>query len=168
MLEMVMTQAGLARLSEELELLKTEGRRSIAARLQHAAGCEANRGENADYLDTREEQALLERRIAILEERIRAAEIVEPKLGNGRVDVGERVLVHDLHADERLELELVGPAEADVRVGRISIASPVGRAILGLRRGDVADVDAPRGKVRFKVLAVELPPLASKASAATA
>jgi transcription elongation factor GreA len=157
MTEMVMTQTGLARLSEELERLKTEGRRSIAARLQHAASCEANRGENADYLDAREEQALLEKRISTLEERIRSAEIVEPDLGNGRIDVGERVLVHDLDADERLELELVGPVEADPRVGRISIASPVGRAILGLRRGDLAEVEAPRGKLRFKVLAVELP-----------
>lgn len=157
MLEMVMTPEGLARLSEELEQLKTKGRRAIAARLQHAASCEANRGENADYLDAREEQALLEQRIATLEERVHAAEIVEPELGNGRIDVGERVLVHDLDADERLELELVGPAEADARVGRISIASPVGRAILGLRRGDIADVEAPRGKLRFKVLAVDLP-----------
>ena len=153
----VITQEGLARLSEELEQLKTQGRRSIAARLQHAASSEANRGENADYLDAREEQALLEQRIAILEERIHSAEIVEPNLGNGRIDIGERVLVHDLDADERLELELVGPAEADAQVGRVSVASPVGRAILGLRRGDVADVDAPRGRLRFKVLAVELP-----------
>jgi transcription elongation factor GreA len=155
--ETVMTQEGLTRLSAELEQLRTEGRRSMATRLQDAAGSEANRGENADYLDAREEQARLERRIAILEERIRSAEIVEPKLGNDRIDVGERVLVHDLDADERLELELVGPAEADARAGRISIASPVGRAILGLHRGDVADVDAPRGKLRFEVIAVELP-----------
>jgi transcription elongation factor GreA len=157
MQETVITQEGLARLTEELEGLKTEGRRAVAERLKQAAACEANRGENADYLDAREDQALLERRIAVLEERLRSAEIVEPELGNGRVDVGERVLVHDLEADERLELELVGPAEADAGVGRISIASPVGRAILGLRRGEVADVEAPRGTLRFKVLAVELP-----------
>lgn len=157
MQETVITQEGLARLTGELEQLKTEGRRAMAARLQHAAGSEANRGENADYLDAREEQALLEQRIAVLEGRIRSAEIVEPELGNGRIDIGERVLVHDLEADERLELELVGPAEADARAGRVSIASPLGRAILGLRRGDIADVEAPRGKLRFKVLDVELP-----------
>jgi transcription elongation factor GreA len=157
MQETLITQEGLGRLIEELEQLKTEGRRATAARLQHAAGSEANRGENADYLDAREEQALLEQRIAVLEARVRSAEIVEPNLGNGRIDIGERVLVHDLDADERLELELVGPAEADVRAGRVSIASPVGRAILGLRRGDVADVEAPRGTLQFKVLAVELP-----------
>ncbi len=91
----------------------------------------------------------------MLAERVQLAEVIEPQPGNGRVDVGERVRVRDLESGKRLELELVGPLESDARAGRISILSPVGRAILGLRRGQVADVDAPRGRLKFKILAVE-------------
>ena len=78
-----------------------------------------------------------------------------PKPGNGRVDVGERVRVRDLESGARLELELVGTLESDATAGRISVASRLGRAILGLRRGEIAEVDAPRGRLKFKVLTVE-------------
>jgi transcription elongation factor GreA len=151
----VITKDGLRRLSAELERLKTDGRRSVAERLEHAAATDANRAENVDYLDARTEQALLEHRIARLEERLRLAQLVEPRLGNGRVDIGERVRLRDLASGESFEFELVGPFEADPSDGRVSVASPVGRAIVGLRRGEVAEVDAPRGKRQVKVLAVE-------------
>jgi transcription elongation GreA/GreB family factor len=68
-----------------------------------------------------------------------------------------RVRVRALDSGERLELELVGPLESDATAGRISVVSPLGRAILGLRRGQIAEVDAPRGRLRFKILAVEAP-----------
>jgi transcription elongation factor GreA len=155
--ESVITQDGFERLSEELERLTGDGRRAIAERLRHAAASEANPGENGDYLSVREDQALLERRIALLEGRLRSARIVEPQLGNERIDVGERVRLRDLASGERLELELVGPGEADPAGGHISIASPLGRAIHGLRRGQIAEIDAPRGRLRFEILAVEAP-----------
>jgi transcription elongation factor GreA len=157
MTESVITPEGLERLNEELEHLMVVGRRQIAARLEHVATTEANPIENGDYRDVHEEQAMLERRIAVLQERLRSAEVVEPQLGNGRVDVGERVRLRELESGKRLELELVGPHESDPIAGRISVASPVGKAILGLRRGEVAEVDAPRGTVRYKVVAVEAP-----------
>ena len=91
--ETVITLGGLARLCEELERLKT---------MRHGST-----------------ESLLERRIAVLEERLRAARLVEPQPGNGRVDVGERVGLRDLDSGERLELELVGPLEADPSEGRI-------------------------------------------------
>jgi transcription elongation GreA/GreB family factor len=94
----------------------------------------------------------------VLEERIRTARLVEPQLGNGRVDVGERVRLRELDSGERLEVELVGPLEGDPSAGRISVASPLGKAIVGLRRGDVAGVEAPRGRRLYKVVAVEPPP----------
>jgi transcription elongation factor GreA len=159
--EMVATLEGLARLGEELERLTTVERRAIAERLKHAAATEANRTENGDYVDAREQQALLERRIALLEQKLRAARLVEPQLGNGRVDVGERVHVRDLVSGDRLELELVGALEADPDAGRISVISPLGKAIVGLRRGQIVDVDTPLGRRRFKVLAVEPPPRAA-------
>jgi len=153
--EFVITPEGRARLEAELEHLTNEGRREIAERLEHAAAGESNRAENAEYLTVCEDQALLERRIALLTERLLSAEVIEPQLGNGRVDVGERVRVRELESGARLELELVGTLESDAAAGRISVASPLGRAILGLRRGEIAEVDAPRGKLQFRVLAVE-------------
>jgi transcription elongation factor GreA len=153
----VVTRDGHERLSAELEHLTTDGRREIAERLRHAAAGEANPAENTDYLNVREDQALLERRISLLEEQLRWAKVIDPQPGNGRVDVGERVRVRALDSGERLELELVGPLESDATAGRISVVSPLGRAILGLRRGQIAEVDAPRGRLRFKILAVEAP-----------
>lgn len=153
--ERVITRDGFERLETELEQLIGRGRREIAERLNHAASSEANRSESADYLVVREDQALLERRIALLEERLRTAQILEPQSADGRIDVGERVRLRDLHSGERLEIQLVGPVESDAADGRISVASPLGRAIVGLRRGEIAEVDAPRGRLRFKVLAVE-------------
>jgi transcription elongation factor GreA len=153
--EFVITPEGRTRLEAELEHLTNEGRREIAERLEHAAVAESNRAENAEYLTVCEDQALLERRIALLTERLLSAEVIEPQLGNGRVDVGERVRVRELESGARLELELVGTLESDAAAGRISVASPLGRAILGLRRGEIAEVDAPRGKLQFRVLAVE-------------
>jgi len=155
MAEIVITRDGLERLSAELEKLTTDVRREIADRLRHVAASDPNHSESAEYLDAREHQALLERRIALLEERVRSAHVVEPQLGNGQVDVGERVRVRELASGARLDLELVGPFESDARAGRISIASPLGRAILGLRRGEIAAVDAPRGQLHFKILAVD-------------
>lgn len=151
----VITPDGLERLTAELEHLRTVGRDEIAERLRHATAGEANHAENHDLHGVRDDQAVLEGRIALLERRLRSARVVEPQLGNGRIDVGERVRVRDLESGERLELELVGPFESNAEAGRISIASPLGRAIVGLRRGQIADVDAPRGRLRFKILAVE-------------
>ncbi len=155
--ETVITPEGLERLRQELERLTTEGRREIAYRLRQAVGNEANPAENGDYLDAREDQALLEHRIALLEQQLRSARVVEPQLGNGRIDVGERVWLRDLASGDQLELELVGPLEADPATGRVSVATPLGRAIHGLRAGDVAEVEAPRGRRRLEVLAVEAP-----------
>ena len=129
----------------------------MADRLRQTATGDGNLAENAEYLEAREEQARLERRIAVLEERLRSARIVEPCLGNGRVDVGERVRVRDVSSGQPLEVELVGPLEADVAAGRVSVASPLGRALVGLREGEIADVDAPRGRLGFEVLAIEVP-----------
>jgi transcription elongation factor GreA len=154
--ETVVTPDGLQRLRDELEQLCTHGRREIAERLRQAAAGEVNPDESADYLGVRHDQALLERRIALLLARVSSAQVVEPQLGNGRVDIGERVRLRNVDSGERLELELVGPLEADPSAGRISIASPVGKAIHGLRRGEIAEVDAPRGRLRIKILAVEV------------
>jgi transcription elongation factor GreA len=157
MQESVITKDGFERLNEELEQLRSDGRRVVAERLREAATSEANLAENSEFLHAREEQAQLERRISMLEQRLRSSDVVEPRLGNGRIDVGERVRVRDLTSGQPLEVELVGPLEADLAAGRVSVASPLGQALVGLRHGEIADVDAPRGRLRYEVLAVELP-----------
>jgi transcription elongation factor GreA len=160
MQELAITREGYERLNAELEQLTSDGRRQIAERLRNAAGSAANRAEDLDYLGAREDQELLERQIAVLQERLRSARVVDPQLGNGQVDIGERVRLRNLESGERLEVELVGPIEANASAGRISVVSPLGRAIVGRRRGEVTEVDAPRGRLRFKILAVEAQPRA--------
>ncbi|HET7571902.1 MAG TPA: transcription elongation factor GreA [Gaiellaceae bacterium] len=160
--ETAITREGFERLNEELERLTGPGRREIAERFRQAAAGEASTDENADYHAVREEQGLLERRIALLEARLRAARVVDPLPGNGRIDVGERFRLRDVDSGERLELELVGSLEADPSAGRVSVVSPLGKAIHGGRPGEVVEVDAPRGRLRFEILAVE-PPVATTA-----
>jgi transcription elongation factor GreA len=155
--ELVITRKGFQRLNKELERLKGEERRRVAERLRGAATSEANLAHNTEYLDAREEKLQLERRILLLKERLRSARVVAPRLGNGRVDPGERVRVRELASGQSLELELVGQLEADVAAGRVSVASPLGQALVGLRKGEIAVVEAPRGRFGFQVLAVELP-----------
>jgi transcription elongation factor GreA len=157
MTDLVITSEGFERLYKELERLKGEERRRVADRLRGATTAEANLAQNMEYLDAREEKLRLERRIALLRERLRAARLVTPRLGNGRVDPGERVRVREVTSGQSLELELVGQLEADVAAGRVSVASPLGQALVGLRQGEIARVDAPRGRFAFEVVALELP-----------
>ena len=155
MRETLITPAGLARLSDELERLETEGRREVTERIRRAAATDADVNANPDYLAAREEQALLEYKIARLAERLAAARLAEPDAGNGLVDVGERVRVRDLDTGRRHVYELVGALEADPAAGRVSVDSPFGRAIIGRRRGDVVVVEAPRGRIRVRILGID-------------
>lgn len=156
--DVLITWAGFTRASERLEHLKTVRRREITERIRHVLLTETNADESADYLDAREEQARLEHKIAELERKLTNARIVEPDAGNGVIDVGERVRLHDLEANETLEYELVSSLESDPTSGRISAASPVGRALLGRRKGEVAVVDVPKGQLAFEILGIETPP----------
>jgi transcription elongation factor GreA len=157
MVDTVITSEGLARLDAELEELRTNGRREIAERIRHAVLTDANVAESAEYHEARDDQTMLERRIAVLEERIALAELADPDGTNGLVDVGERVGVRDVESGRRLQYELVGALEADVSRGRVSVLSPIGRALVGKRRGEIAVVDAPRGERRLKILSIVTP-----------
>ena len=155
--DLVITRDGFKRLHEELERLKGTERLRVADRLRRATTTEANLTQNMEYLDAREEKLQLEQRIFLLRERLQSARLVRPRLGNGRVDPGERLRVREVTSGDTLELELVGQLEADVAAGRVSVASPLGQALVGLRKGEIARVDAPRGRFTFEVLAVEVP-----------
>jgi transcription elongation factor GreA len=157
MVHTVITRDGLERLTDELEQLRTGGRQEIAERLRAAVSTNANVVESAEYHEARDDQATLERRIAVLEERIALAQLADPDGTNGLVDVGERVGVRDVESGRRVQYQLVGALEADVSQGRVSVLSPVGRALVGRRRGDVAVVEAPQGEVRLKILSIVTP-----------
>ena len=157
MRQALITRDGLARLTEELDRLTTTGRRAIAERIRTAVSTDANAAENADYQHARDEQALLERRIAVLREQIAAAEPVDPDTANGTVDIGERVALRELRTGRRLEYTVVGSLEADPLARRISAASPLGKALLGQPRGAIVTAVTPKGRRRFEILAIDVP-----------
>jgi transcription elongation factor GreA len=154
---MVITRAGFAQAVEQLEQLKTVGRREVAGRIRLALAAETNPAESAEYHDARDEQARLEQKIVKLERRLAHAEILEPDAGNGVADVGERVRLRDLETDEMAEYDLVGSLESDPESGRISVTSPVGRALLGRRAGEITVAHAPGGPRRFEILTIATP-----------
>ena len=153
--EMLITPAGLARLEAELDRLRTEGRRDAAERLRHAAAAEADVTESADYRVAREEKDRLEARIAQLEQRLAESEVAESNGDNEVIDLGEHVRLRNLDTGVRIDYQVVGTLEADLRAGRISAVSPLGRALLGRRRGEVVLVDSPGGVRRFKILRID-------------
>lgn len=147
-----LTADGAARMQAELAELTGVRRRDVIARIRAAKELGDLR-ENADYTAAREEQSFLEGRIQALEARLRESVIAEvPAAGSG-ADVGSRVTV-ELDGTA-VTYELVGSAESDPAAGRLSVASPVGRALLGARPGDEVAVETPRGRVAYRVVSVE-------------
>ena len=155
--ETLITPNGLARLNDELDRLRTSERQRVTERIRVAKATDADANNNPDYQAAREEQEQLEVRIARLEHRLAVALVAEPDAANGVVDLGERVRLRDLKTGARHEYELVGTFEADPTVGQISAASPLGRALIGRRRGEVAVIQTPKGRRRLKILSVLQP-----------
>jgi transcription elongation factor GreA len=151
----VMTPAGLAALEAELERLETVERRKIADRIRAAREL-GDLSENAEYHIAKEDQAHLETRIKHLREQRLAAEVRDEPPPTDRVGFGSRVELED-GSGRRLVYTLVSATEADPGAGRVSIASPVGRALEGARPGDTVSVPTPRGERRLTVLAIGEP-----------
>lgn len=149
------TAAGFERLRSELEALSGEGRRELADRLREARH-DGDVADNPGLLELLDEHAQLERRIAVLESQLAGVRVVTP-LRRGVADVGTTVAVRDVETGEVASYELIGAVEADVGNGRVSVGSPVGRALVGAQRGDVVVALAPRGTIRLEVLSVAAP-----------
>ena len=112
--------------------------------------------ENAEYDDAKNEQALLEHRIATLEERLRDAKVINKKdVAKDVVSVGSKVKLRDVSAKQTVEYHIVGSAEANPAENKLSNESPVGKAIIGHKKGDVVEVSAPRGALKFKILEIK-------------
>lgn len=153
MTEMLLTAKGFEKLNREHERLRAE-RESAVGRMRSALEEGAVFSENGNYLDARHELELLDRRLALLEERLFGAEIVEPRR-DGEVDVGERVTVLDLESCETRDYRLVGSGEGDPAAGEVSYQSPIGAALLGRRVGDVVEAEAPGGRRRLEVVELD-------------
>jgi transcription elongation factor GreA len=146
---------GIARLRDELAELTTVKRPEVIARIKTAKELGDLR-ENADYTAAREEQSFLEGRIGTIEALLRAAVVIEATGGDGRVHVGSTVSVEEIGGDgDAVVYRIVGSAEADPAAGRISNASPVGRALIGRSAGDVVPVATPRGEVAYRIVAID-------------
>ncbi|MCS7060149.1 MAG: transcription elongation factor GreA [Anaerolineae bacterium] len=150
-----LTAEGARALREELEYLKNVKRPDLAARLRHAIQ-QGDLSENADYHAAKEEQGFLEGRILELERLLRDSVILdEASQETGRVQLGTKVTVIEHGFDEHEVFQLVGRAEANPAQGKISNESPLGRALLGRKVGDVVRIAAPGGETVFKIIGIE-------------
>jgi len=145
--------AGLAALEAELRELETEGRRAIAERIKTARDF-GDLSENAEYHDAKEAQAHLETKILRLRALRDNAVVVEPGGETGEIALGSVVTVRDLDSGREARHTIVSAAESDPAGGRLSIDSPLGRALTGARVGDEVVFDAPRGQRRLEVVAI--------------
>ena len=155
MKDVILTPEGYENLKEEIEYLSNEKRREVADRIRVAREF-GDIAENAEYDDAKNEQALLEHRIATLEERLRNARVIEKKdVAKDVVSVGSKVRLRDLDAKQTFEYRIVGSAEANPAQNKLSNESPVGKAIIGKKKGETVEVTAPRGKMKFKILEIK-------------
>ncbi len=155
MKEVILTPEGFKKLKEEIEYLSSAKRREVADRIRIAREF-GDIAENAEYDDAKNEQALLEHRIAILEERLRAARVIEKKeISKDVVSIGSHVKLRDMDAKQTVEYHIVGSAEANPAEYKLSNESPVGKAIIGKKKGEVVEVSAPRGSLKFKIMEIK-------------
>jgi transcription elongation factor GreA len=153
--EVILTPEGYEKLKREIEELSTTKRREVAERIRIAREF-GDIAENAEYDDAKNEQMLLEHRIATLEERMRDARVISKKdIAKDVVSVGSKVKLRDVTAKETIEYHIVGSAEANPAENKLSNESPVGKAILGKKKGETVEVTAPRGKMKFKIMEIK-------------
>jgi transcription elongation factor GreA len=153
--EVVLTKEGYEKLKQEIELLSTEKRREVAERIRVAREF-GDIAENAEYDDAKNEQMMLEHRIATLEERLRAARVIEKsEITSDVVSIGATVRLRDVEANKTVEYQIVGSAEANPAENKLSNESPVGKAILGRKKGETVEVSAPRGALKFKIMDIK-------------
>jgi len=146
--DVILTPEGLEKLKQEIEYLSGEKRREVAERIKEAREF-GDISENSEYDDAKNEQMMLEQRIAQLEERLRSAQVVNTsELSTDLVRVGVTVNVKDEKTGDSDKYTIVGSAEANPSEKKLSNESPVGKALIGHKRGDTVDVALPNGKKR--------------------
>ena len=152
--EFILTQAGLDELKAELKQLRTTGRTDIAEKIKEAKSF-GDLSENSEYDEAKSDQGKLEARIAEIEYMIQHVKLVdEESLSTETVHVGAKVVIFDMEFDEELEYRIVGFPQADPAKNKLSDESPVGRALLGRKIGDIVDVETPAGIAKFKIISI--------------
>ena len=155
MKDVILTPEGYKKLTQEIEYLSNEKRREVADRIRVAREF-GDIAENAEYDDAKNEQAMLEHKIAQLEERLLSARVITKKeISKDMVSVGSKVRLRDMGANKTFEYHIVGSAEANPAENKLSNESPVGKAIIGHKKVDVVEVSAPRGALKFKILEIK-------------
>jgi transcription elongation factor GreA len=150
--KIILTSDGLKKLEDELENLKVVRRAEVAVKIKEARS-QGDLSENAEYDAAKEEQAEIESRIVTIEKMLRNVEVIEEKdLSNNKINLGNKITLFDEEFEEEITYTLVGSAEADPQDGRISNESPLGIALIGHGVGDVVNVNAPDGVIKFKIL----------------
>jgi len=146
--DVILTPEGLEKLKQEIEYLSIDKRREVAERIKEAREF-GDISENSEYDDAKNEQAMLEARIATLEDKLRSASVINAaELSPDVVRVGSQVEVKDAGSGKSLTYTIVGSTEADPSANKLSNESPVGKALVGRKKGDVAKVTLPNGKTR--------------------
>jgi transcription elongation factor GreA len=146
--DVLLTPEGLEKLKAEIEYLSTDKRREVAERIKEAREF-GDISENSEYDDAKNEQAMLEARIASLEDKLRSASVINPsELSPDLVRVGSLVSVKDGGSGKSLQYTIVGSTEANPAENKLSNESPVGKALLGHKKGDTVTVQLPSGKAR--------------------
>ena len=151
----ILTPQGLEDLKEKIEHLSTTRRREVAERIKEAREF-GDISENAEYDDAKNEQAMLEHKIAQLEERLSNARVISKRdIDLSVVSIGAKVKLRDVDAKRTDEYFIVGSAEANPAELKLSNESPVGRAIIGKKKGETVEVSAPRGSLKYKILDIK-------------
>lgn len=153
--EVILTQEGYDSLDKELNYLKTEKRAEIAERIKVALGF-GDLSENSEYDEAKTAQAENEVRIAELENKIRHAKIIDEKeIDTDTVQIGNTVKVLDIEFNEEVEYTIVGSTEVNLAENKISNESPLGEALLGAKKNETVDVNAPAGVMQYKILDIK-------------
>ena len=157
MKEVILTPEGFKKLKEEIEYLANDKRREVADRIRIARQF-GDIAENSEYDDAKNEQALLEHRIALLEERMANSRVISKKdVAKDVVSVGSHVKLRDVSGKETVEYHIVGSAEANPSENKLSNESPVGKAIIGKKKGETVEVAVPAGAIRLKIMDIKSP-----------
>lgn len=150
--EVILTPEGFEKLEKELEYLKSVKRREVAERIKLAIGY-GDLSENSEYDDAKNEQAFIEGRVITLEKMLRNARIIQDdEVDTETVSVGSKVTLKDVEFNDTVQYTIVGSAESDPVQNKISNESPVGKALLGKRKGDIVDVNVPAGVIQYEIL----------------
>ena len=150
-----LTRRGAELLKEELQRLKSVERHAVINAIAEARA-QGDLSENAEYDAARERQGFVEGRIAEIESKLANAQVIDPKLldAEGRVVFGATVDLEDLESGDGVTYQIVGDDEADIKAGKISVSSPIARALIGKNAGDTAEVRAPGGVREYDILDV--------------